>query len=306
MRPKLIVLPAFLMCLACSFATNISLMEYFIDGNDLQSSSLPFTGDSLVVGEGLIDLSGLSPGPHTLSFRVKDQQNLWSHHAHRLVFHTATDAPELCSYHYRLDSGPVQSAALLPWGENTWMLDTEITFAEDTSPGLHCLRSWVVDSEGRSSLHAHRLIYHLSDGQSSNITQFAWFFSGNEADPLQIYYHNLDSAMPDITQDLLIALPTLSPGLTYTLNLMAIQADGTPSLRSSYSFIYDLTVDNLVITLDSNQILLSWDEVPDALHYLVEIKADPDAEGEWQQVPDNSFSTPADSQREFYRVKVVK
>lgn len=308
MRLKLLSLLAFICCVPWCFASNITRIEYYLDldegGNP--STALSFTGDSLAVGTGQIDLSDVPLGQHLLSVRAKDGQNRWSLFAHRLIYRVDLAAPALSTFKYRFDSLPEQSLPLTPLGNGTWMLEDEISFPPDTTPGLHSLRAWVVDAEGASSLHSNKLIGYLPAPQHSNITRLAWFFSGNDADPAQIYYHEVTSPQPDIIQDLLLALPSLTPGFTYTLNFMALQEDGTASLRARYAFIYDLTVENLAITLDGNQILLTWDEVPDALHYLVETKDDPDGEGVWQQVPGNSFSGPTTGDKQFYRVKVVK
>jgi hypothetical protein len=308
MRLKLLSVIALLCCLAWCFATDITRMEYYLDldGSGGTPTILSFTGDSLAVGTGQIDLSGVAPGQHRLSVRVKDENNRWSQFAHRLVYRADLTAPALATCRYRFDSLPEQSLALSPLGPGLWLAEDEISFPPETSPGLHTLRTWVVDAQGRSSLQAGKLVGYLPAPQHSNITRLAWFFSGNEADPDQIYYHEVGSPQPDIIQDLVLTLPSLTPGLTYTLSFLALQEDGTPSLRATYSFDYDLTVDNLVISLDGNQILLAWDEVPGALHYLVETKDDPYAEGVWQQVPGNSYSTPATDEEKFFRVKVVK
>jgi len=308
MRLKIPLVFTLLSLFVSCFAANITQMEYYLDLDEdpAQPVTLSFTGDSLAVASAEIDLAGNIFGQHILSFRVKDEQNRWSHFAHRMIYYITAEAPALSTFKYRIDSLPAQSIPLNSMGENIWMLETEICFPEDTVPGLHSFYGWVLDAAGKTSFHTHRLISYVPTAQESNISRLAWFFSGNEADPQQIYYHDIAAIQQDITAELLLALPNLTPGATYTLNMMALQEDGTASLRATYSFIYDLTVENLIISLDGNQILLNWDEVPDALHYLVEIKDNPDAEGMWQEVPDNSFSTPANADQEFYRVKVVK
>jgi len=282
-------------------------LQYCVDpdGIDDVFQSLALSGADSTDTTLSIDLSSYSYGMHHLALRVRDAQNRWSHFAHRNVIHLRYNET-LTHISSNIDDNPPQDLSLSQIGDELWMYSDEISFPPDTAAGLHILKLVAVDAQGLKSLMNTRMVQYLPQAVSSNITRLTWFFSGHEADPLQVYSHNVSPAQNDVTAELILALPNLTPGETYSMNIMAVQENGTSSLIAEYDFAYQLFIDNLIITLNDQQILLNWDEIPGALHYLVETKTDPATEGIWQQVPTNTFSKPISLNKEFYRVKAVK
>jgi hypothetical protein len=252
-----------------------------------------------------IDLSPYSYGLHRLSIRVRDDLNQWSQYAHRNVFRIPSDQAVTHIY-YCIDDGPQQNISISQIGDDLWMSSDQIVFPPDTAPGLHLLKFHAANSQGHNSHFNCRVVQYIPPQQDNGISYFTWYFSGHEANPTQSYSHSISPAQIDVTAELVLSLPSLTPGQTYTLNIAAIREDGRSSLVATYDFAYQLNIENLSITLDGQQILISWDEIPGALNYLVETKTDPETEGIWQEIPTNSFSKPITSEKEFYRVKVRK
>ncbi|MEF3693742.1 MAG: hypothetical protein V3576_00155 [Candidatus Cloacimonadota bacterium] len=307
----LLVLVLLLMSLCTTLNSALILeMEYYLDLDTESEQCFPlsFSEAELAEGSGTLDLSDLSPGFHRFSTRVKDSDGLWSFFNHRMVYKMEQSSPDLTALHYCLDND--ESFATLPLqvldAGRTWILNGELSFPPETEPGLHVLKLWVEDTEGSSSLRNNKIFLYNPPQTTQNIVSFSWYFSGPGADPTQEYHFFPANPLPDLTTEILAALPDLSPGESYQLHLYAKQSSGTASLHTAHSFIYDFRVEGISIVLDGNELLISWDAIPNALHYLVERKPSPEAEGEWTQTPNPWLEITPVADREFFRVKAVK
>ncbi|MDE6487780.1 MAG: hypothetical protein K2L46_00715, partial [Paramuribaculum sp.] len=71
-------------------ATRAVELEYWIDGNSTETKNLSLTNNS---GTAVLDLSGMSNGIHTLSYRAKDDNGTWSAPITSLILNTASAEP---------------------------------------------------------------------------------------------------------------------------------------------------------------------------------------------------------------------
>ncbi|MDE6099836.1 MAG: hypothetical protein K2G01_02220, partial [Paramuribaculum sp.] len=71
-------------------ATRAVELEYWIDGNSTETKNLSLTNNS---GTAVLDLSGMSNGIHTLSYRAKDDNGTWSAPITSLILSMASAEP---------------------------------------------------------------------------------------------------------------------------------------------------------------------------------------------------------------------
>lgn len=308
----LFIIFAVVAAMATLAATDIVSLEYDVfSGNEiLISNSIPISADSLVAATSLIDVSALDEGFYRFRIRVWDQDQRPSLWTNQLIFKTSPNLDNLANlcYCFDADYASAQSLPLSPFTpDGTWIVEDELDFPAGTEPGLHVLQLWTSDVSEKISHRLEKLVSYIPQAsEPQNIVALGWYFTGLQADPDSIYYHNVSTPLTDITQDLIVALPSLIAGENYRLNLFAVQEDGSPSLTLSYEFIYQFTVENLILSIDGNNLILSWDEIPGAIRYWVEKKASPDAEGTWIDTTSPSLSIQLDEDKEFYRVKAEK
>ena len=125
--------------------TVISQLQYWIDNGE--KKEVAFSGESVSF---VIDASNVSEGLHTLSYRVKDSEGLYSV-TNTWIFlrkgnGTETSGKDLLSFQYWIDNGEKK--------EETFN-GKDISFAIDASnvsEGLHVLSYRVKNSEGLYSL----------------------------------------------------------------------------------------------------------------------------------------------------------
>lgn len=288
---------------------DIVQLEYYLNYN-------PDTATAVNLGienspdldiDAILDLSDLPTGLNMISIRVKDSTGIWSHLAHRFIYKLARRESDLTHLCYLFDQNPgtLQSIPLSQSSLNAWFLEGSIQFPFGSTAGWHTLSTWVVDTSGIASHTCNRIIYHTPQTQH-HLTQFRWYFTGPDANPELLYTHDLQAGSNDITEDLILSLPDLTPNEEYCLHFSAISEDGTPSHRASYSFTYHFQVENLTINLAANTITLAWDAIPNAVRYRVERKSDPLAEGTWVETSNNTISLQASGDKEFFRVKAEK
>jgi len=299
-------------CFANLAAINLTSLEYTVFSGDevYISNSIPISADSLITATAQLDLSALPVGFYRLRLRTWDQNNRPSLWTNQLLFKTSPNLDNLSSLHYCFDGeyANAQSLPLSPFApDGTWILEDELAFPVGTEPGLHVLQLWTSDASTKISHRIEKLVSYIpSVSEPQHIVSLGWYFSGLDANPDNIYYHNVSNPLTDITEELIVSLPALVAGENYRLNLFAVQEDGTPSLTLSYDFTYQFTVENVTLSIDGNNLILSWDEIPGAIRYWVEKKSSPDADGTWIEAISPPLSMQATENKEFYRVKAEK
>jgi hypothetical protein len=309
MRKKSIILCMIILFLTMLTATNITEAEYYID---YIPGAIPLlvliTADSLVSFQFNADLSSVSPGMHSIHFRVKDSNGVWSHFSRKTFFKSEEVSSQLVRLEYCFDSDPAntQSISLSSMGnEGCWFLESELYFPPLTPPGMHLLSITVIDDNGCPGFKSNRIVMY-QPSNTNYLTRFSWYFTGNEADPAQIFNQTAAGQLTELSEELSLALPSLTAGLEYKLHFYAVRDDGSKSMETVVTFTYQFTIDNITITVNGNSLVLSWDQVPNISYYLVERKNNPNQDGTWEQTTTNALSiTPVDN-KEFYRVKAVR
>ncbi|GEM_PF-2146678 len=296
------------LCYVCPTpAVSLDRVEYYYDDDTSQTGSLPLahlSGALWEVNSTITIPEDMEIGLHLLHVRACDDNGAGSLYTTRSFFATQDHSTTLDRLEYCFDGAydQVQSLPLSHLADDVWMLDGELN--TPVEPGLHLLEAWAVNSDGERSLRAQRN-FVFTPAASHNVTRFQWYYTGSDADST-LYVHSVTSPATDVTEDIVASLAALTPGEEYLLHLTAVQDDGTCSFEHTYSFICHYTLENLRISINGAQIVLSWDEAPGADYYLVERKTDPEADGEWFQTTGTTYTVEPTTDKEFYRVKAVR
>jgi len=290
----------------------ITRLEYFFDsdpgyGNGI---NLPFTGSNQILCTGTIEGSHLSHWLHILTVRARNTEGYWSQNCSRMLMVIPTVNPALTSVTYYFD-GDTSQAITVPatpcGGDNTsTCMDLDIDPAAcHILGGLHLLCVQATDAEGFISLKANKLIYYTPQSLSP-LSGLQWYFTGNGADPEQVFSHNLGSPMAEITQDIALSVSHLQQDGEYQMHVYEVNSHGQKSFEQLVPFRANFTPQNVVLQINGSTLSLQWDEIPGSAYYKVKVANDPAATGNIVNVTDTQYTAPINAKAKFFQVTAVE
>lgn len=224
-------------------STGISSLEYFFDsdpgtGNG-PTSILSTPMDTLSSGAALVT-NGLSPGFHTLNYRVKNETGVSSLFK-KSTFYVQDSAllgsKPLIEMEFRIDGGPGVSTTGLATALNS--VDTAnvtLPLSFTLAPGFHSLVVRSRDSDGEWGLYQKRMFY-VSDsaeyGPGSPLTGLEYFYDTDPGSGNGTFL----AVGPTFSLDSIFALTTLSLGVGWhQLYTRVTDQDGAWSQIGTDSF----------------------------------------------------------------------
>ncbi len=224
-------------------STGISSLEYFFDSDPGTGSGPTITLtspiDTLTSGAALVT-NALSPGFHTLNYRVKNENGVSSLFKKSTFYiqdtsHTISDP--LVEMEFLIDGGPAVSTTGLATVLNS--VDTAnvaLPLSFPLNPGFHSLVVRSKDLAGDWGLYQKRMFY-VSDsaehGPGSPLTGLEYFYDTDPGSGNGTFL----AAGPTFSLDSLFAMPTLSLGLGWHhLYARVTDQDGAWSLIETDSF----------------------------------------------------------------------
>lgn len=181
----------FTMCTQAVLAQNIVRLEYFIDtdpgygmGQSMTISANTTTLD--ILSE--IDLNEITTGVHTLYFRIKDENNVWSHTNSRVFLKEATSVANtsvsVSDVEYFLDEDPGHGSGIPLSVASNSQIDHETSLdISEIANGVHTIYFRVRDSSGSWGLAHSKSFVKAQVGNPPSRPQFVsgeYFF---DADP---------------------------------------------------------------------------------------------------------------------------
>ncbi len=219
---------------------SIDRLEYFFDtdpgfGNGL---SIPITSAVDLTKDFQLPLSTNVEGFHTLYFRARSNNGLWSTLLARPVFiqRTAqtTATPSLRRIEYFIDTDPGA-------GNGTSVslsasdIDQSLLINLSTATlGFHILYVRSQDVNGRWSMPLAKPFFAGKSGSNIVAVEY-YYFDGSTNSPLRMY--NSFTPGKDITVDFSAVLDGLLPNTSYEIHVTAINADGIRSAETVRTFL---------------------------------------------------------------------
>lgn len=218
----------------------IDRIEYFFDtdpgvGNAI---SIPISAAPDLTTNFQMPITSLSEGFHTIYYRARSSNGLWSTLTARPVFvqrnaqTTATPALKKIEYFLDTDPGPGNginvpvSASVV---DQSLLIDLT-----STSLGFHVLYLRSQDVNGRWSLPNVKPFFAGKSG--SNIVALEYYyFDGTTKSSVRTY--NSFTPAKDITVDFASVLDGLLPNTSYEIHVTAINSDGIRSAETMYTFL---------------------------------------------------------------------
>ncbi len=219
---------------------SINRLEYFLDTDPGFGSgiSIPLTSAVDVTKDFQLPLSVNSEGFHTVYFRARSSNGLWSVPTSKPVFiqHNAQTATSstLKKLEYFLDSDPgVGNATSIPL--TTSAIDQSLSIDLSTATlGFHVLYMRSQDANGRWSLPFAKPFFVTRSG--SNIVALEYYYTdGTTQSPKRIY--NSFTPGKDLTINFEAVLEGLLPTTSYQIHVTAINADGQRSDKTIHTFV---------------------------------------------------------------------
>ncbi|MEQ1588254.1 MAG: gliding motility-associated C-terminal domain-containing protein [Cyclobacteriaceae bacterium] len=219
---------------------SIDRIEYFFDtdpgfGNGL---SVPITSTIDLTKDFQLPLNTSAEGFHTIYFRARSSNGLWSTLLARPVFvqrnAQTTSTPTLRKIEYFLDTDPGAGN-----GTSVSLSASDInqSFSINLSTatlGFHILYVRSQDVNGRWSLPMAKPFFAGKSG--SNIVALGYYyFDGATKSPVKVY-----SGFPpskDVTIDFAAVLDGLLPNTSYEIHVTAINGDGLRSAETVHTFL---------------------------------------------------------------------
>lgn len=290
--------------------SNIEYLEYFFDtdpGRGL-GTQLSFAGTSQILSIGEISTAGLDNGLHFLYVRCRNAEGYWSLNCIKTFYKTPTTISPIVAAEYFVDNdpGPGNGTPLsfTNPAPNDYFLDFELSDAF-VNPGVHLFFVRVKNQAGYWSMLAGKFVYITASAQSQ-ITEVNWYFSGNGANPLQVYSQVVSTPSEDVTADVIASIAHLTQDGEYQMHMYVKDAHGQNSMEEIKPFTADFSPNNLTVTFEANTLTLSWDEITGADRYLVMQRTLPYLEPPVITPVNSTSLTLPISQAGFFSVKAVK
>jgi len=219
---------------------SIDRIEYFFDtdpgfGNGI---SMPITTAPDLTENFQLPFTSLPEGFHTIYYRAKSSNGLWSTLLAKPVFiqrNAQTAAtPNLRKIEYFLDTDPgAGNATSISLSAST--IDQSYSIDLSTAPlGFHILYVRSQDTNGRWSLPMAKPFFVNKSG--SNIVALEYYyFDGTTKSPIKIYSGFPPG--PNVTIDFAAVLDGLLPNTSYEIHVTAINGDGVRSAETIHTFL---------------------------------------------------------------------
>lgn len=219
---------------------SIDRIEYFFDtdpgfGNGI---SIPITTASDLTENFQLPFTSLPEGFHTIYYRAKSSNGLWSTLLAKPVFiqrNAQTAAtPNLRKIEYFLDTDPgAGNATSISLSASA--IDQSYSIDLSTAPlGFHILYVRSQDTNGRWSLPMAKPFFVNKSG--SNIVALEYYyFDGTTKSPIKIYSGFPPG--PNVTIDFAAVLDGLLPNTSYEIHVTAINGDGVRSAETIHTFL---------------------------------------------------------------------
>jgi gliding motility-associated-like protein len=219
---------------------SIDRIEYFFDtdpgfGNGV---AIPITAAVDLTNNFQLPLSTIAEGFHTIYYRAKSTNGLWSTLLAQPVFvqrnAQSASASTLKRIEYFFDTDPGQGNGTLVNATSS-IFDQSLTVdLSSTSAGFHILYVRAEDANGRWSQPVAKPFFVGKSG--SNIVALEYYYDdGTTKSPIKIY--NGFPAGKDVTIDFAAVLDGLLPNTSYEIHITAINADGIRSAETMHTFL---------------------------------------------------------------------
>lgn len=219
---------------------SIDRIEYFFDtdpgfGNGL---SIPITLAVDITKDFQLPLSANTEGFHTLYFRARSNNGLWSSLLARPVFiqrNAQTAAtPTLRKIEYFLDTDPGAGNAM-SISLSASAIDQSLSIDLSTATlGFHILYVRSQDVNGRWSMPMAKPFFAGKSG--SNIVALEYYYFDGTI-KLPVKFNNGFTPGKDVTVDFAAVLDGLLPNTSYEIHVTAINADGMRSTETVSTFL---------------------------------------------------------------------
>jgi gliding motility-associated-like protein len=219
---------------------SIDRVEYFFDtdpgyGNGI---AMPITAAVDLTNNFQLPLSTIAEGFHTIYYRAKSTNGLWSTLLAQPVFvqrnAQSASAASLKRIEYFFDSDPGQGNGILVSATSSLFDQSLIADLSSTSAGFHIIFFRAEDVNGRWSQPVAKPFFVGKSG--SNIVALEYYYTdGTTQSPIRVY--NSFTPGKDLTLDFAAVLDGLAPNTTYQIHVTAINADGQRSDETIHTFV---------------------------------------------------------------------
>ena len=231
-----------------------SEMEYWIDGDFANRSTLPFTTNGSLVALSL-PMQSLTNGLHTLSLRYKDTLGVFSSAVNQSFMKIGTSVnvgpvPQLVAYEYWFDDDFTNRISLTVAGTDSLNMNVSINM-QNVSSGLHNVKLRFKENSGiwsATSVHHFMKQPGISNGDSANtITAYRYWFDAQTADTILL------STSTNASIEVLdfIDLNAFAPG-PYSFHIQFKQSNGLWSSVHSETIVKCIDPIRSIQVLDAN------------------------------------------------------
>lgn len=218
----------------------IDRIEYFFDADPGfgNGTTIPITSAADLTKDFQLLLSPVTEGFHTLYYRAKSTNGLWSTLLARPIFvqrnAQSTSTSALKRIEYFFDSDPGHGNGTIVNATSTMFDQSLIVDLSSISSGFHMLYFRAEDMNGRWSQPVAKPFFAGKSG--SNIVAVEYYYDdGITKSPVRNY--NSFPAGKDITIDFAAVLDGLLPNTSYEIHITAINDAGQRSAEVVHTFI---------------------------------------------------------------------
>lgn len=242
------------------YSQNIVQMEYFIDidpgfGNGQNISG--FSSQSNVMSFGFPITNTQNNGIHTIGYRAKDANNIWSHTNFR-TFYVINSTPlqNMTGMEYFIDVDPgfgnATTVANFPSNTSTTTSNFGFTITNNLSNGIHIIGYRTKDVSGKWSHTDFSSFCVLENNILNDIVELEYFWSvdagfGNNS------IYEIPTGTTDLSNHIFQANvpPSLLVGQTYPLLVRAKDSNG---IYSHTNYVTEITIDEALNITDLEKI----------------------------------------------------
>lgn len=229
---KFLMLLMVMLCLTTVYSQNITTAEYFVDADPGIGNGTPIPiglPGATVNFNASVPVNSLSPGFHSLSVRVRDEDGKWSF-SDKKVFYisgAASNPGNITAAEYFLDTDPGPgNANPITVGATGGVVSFTAMIPASLSPGFHFLNIRVKDADGKWGMFEQRNFYISSaTGDMTQITAAEYFFDNDpgagNATPLTV-----TNPGSTVSQTFTVPVPSGLSGGTHLLAIRVRDASG--------------------------------------------------------------------------------
>jgi gliding motility-associated-like protein len=218
---------------------SIDRIEYFFDtdpgfGNGI---AMPITAAVDLTNNFQLPLSTIAEGFHTIYYRAKSINGVWSTLLAQPVFvqrnAQSASASTLKRIEYFFDNDPGQGNGTLINATSSMFDQSLIVDLSSASAGFHIIFFRAEDVNGRWSQPVAKPFF-VGKSESNIVALEYYYDDGTTKSPIKIYNGFL--AGKDVTIDFAAILDGLIPNTSYEIHVTAINSDGIRSVETIHTF----------------------------------------------------------------------